>query len=176
MKIEALQPSDVVILITGDRLWNDMQTIANVFATFPSQTVIVHGYARGADTMADIMAATLGIRRVRCPAHWQHNEAKCIEVWGRCDSRCNEVIGRAAGIIRNHSMFDAYVPVVVHGFHNNLDESRGTKDMLKYAQKAGVETWLHTSTQQFQEIDLLANNKSKKSETSVNPSDFFSFE
>jgi hypothetical protein len=175
-KIEAVSPEEVIILMTGDRKWDDIETMYTVFRTFPANTVLVHGYAVGADTVAKIVCEELGLRSIACPAHWRHNEPKCIEVWGLCPPDCNEVVGRPAGVIRNKWMFDTYRPTVVHGFHNDIQSSRGTKDMLKYARKMKCDYWLHTSTEQW--LHAPALTKPKVTDT-IHPVDaarkFFNF-
>ncbi len=52
--------------------------------------------------------------------------------------------GRAAGPIRNKKMLVEGKPDLVVAFHNDIDASKGTKNMLKQAQKAGIATRLFT--------------------------------
>ena len=146
MKRESIAPYERVILVTGDRKWSKLEYVAEwIDRTFRwyEHPVLVHGYADGLDTVAGVAAQLLGYRVVRCPAHWRHNERRCVEVWGPCEDDCRECEGRAAGAIRNHAMLDTYHPVIVVGFHENIQESKGTKEMLNYAQKKYVETELH---------------------------------
>lgn len=45
--------------------------------------------------------------------------------------------GKKAGPIRNSEMLKKENPDLVVGFHNNIEESKGTLDMLRKAAKAG---------------------------------------
>jgi hypothetical protein len=146
MLIEQLPENAYVVLVTGDRLWTDLASVAHRLQTLPPETVIVHGYAKGLDTIVDVVARELGFRVIRCPSHWRHNDPKCVEVWGACPEDCAEVVGRPAGMIRNHKMLDSYHPRLVLAFYDNIIDSKGTKGMLKYAQKKKVENWLYTSS------------------------------
>jgi hypothetical protein len=163
MFIETLPDDAFVVLVTGDRNWTDLLTVATRLSQLPSNPVIVHGWAVGLDTVVDVVAHELGFRVIRCPAHWRHNEKKCVEVWGVCDVDCKEIVGRAAGAIRNHFMFDKYHPKIVLGWHDNIQESKGTKEMLTYAQKRGAETWLYsTHSEPIQNPPLTKRAKSGK--------------
>lgn len=50
--------------------------------------------------------------------------------------------GKAAGPIRNQHMLDEGKPDLVLAFHDNIEESKGTKDMVRRALKAGIPTIL----------------------------------
>jgi hypothetical protein len=145
MRVEVIHPHEIVTLVTGDRVWDNLETVVTVFSGFEPNTVVVHGYAKGADTVADVVAQEMGFRVVRCPAHWRHNERKVVEVWGPCPIDCTQVIGRPAGNIRNRWMLDNYHPGSVVGFHDHIMNSKGTKDMLTYAQQKNVPTILYNS-------------------------------
>lgn len=176
MKIEQLAPHEKVVLVTGDRDWDDLETVVTVFSEFTPNTVVVHGYANGLDTIADVVARDMQLRVIPCPAHWRHNERKCVEVWGPCPVDCCEVVGRPAGVLRNHMMYDAYHPAVVHGFHNNILNSKGTRDMLKYSMKRNTPSWLHTSRgEQILNPTLTKPRESKKLQN-IEENDWFYFE
>jgi hypothetical protein len=66
-----------------------------------------------------MVAEELGIPVLSFPADWAR-------------------FGRAAGPIRNQRMLDEGKPTLVLAFHNNIVESKGTKDMVKRARKAGI--------------------------------------
>lgn len=78
---------------------------------------IVHGDARGADRLAAQWAAVNWCRCTAYPAQWNRN-------------------GRAAGPIRNQRMLHEEHPHLVVAFPGG----RGTADMIKRAETAGVET------------------------------------
>lgn len=107
------------ILICGDRTWNDVHTIDVYISKLPKNTVIIHGACRGADTIAGERAKIHGLPVFPFPANWRK-------------------YGRKAGPIRNQNMIDNGKPCLVVAFHNNLFESKGTKDMIKRALKASI--------------------------------------
>lgn len=50
--------------------------------------------------------------------------------------------GKKAGPIRNQRMLDEGQPKIVFAFHDNLEESKGTKDMIERAANAGIPVFL----------------------------------
>ena len=58
---------------------------------------------------------------------------KVIMVWADW-----ELEGKAAGPIRNQRMLDIHQPDLVLAFHRFIANSKGTKDMVDRARKAGV--------------------------------------
>lgn len=126
------------VLICGDRNWTDREKIAQqlrllhliydraywetdgfITGTSVDMLTIMHGAARGADTIADEEASKLGFRIQAFPADW--------------------LLGRRAGSIRNQVMLEQH-PDLVLAFHSNIEESKGTKDMVKRARAAGIPT------------------------------------
>lgn len=82
---------------------------------------LIEGCAPGADTCAhDWGLENLG------PDYHHHFPAD----WAR--------YGRGAGPRRNQAMLDIGQPDLVVAFHNNLEASKGTKDMLTRAMGAGI--------------------------------------
>lgn len=79
-------------------------------------TEIIHGAARGADTLSGVYGRSHGIPVHEQPALWN-------------------TYGRRAGPIRNHEMLKLRPDLVV-GFLSR--GSRGTKHMLEISRKAGV--------------------------------------
>lgn len=112
----------MVILVTGDRNWVNKTVIKIVLSTFNDCTfndknnVIVHGAARGADTLAGIVARELRMQVKEYPAKWSEH-------------------GKSAGPIRNKLMYDSEHPDIVIAFHNDLENSKGTKHMVGIAKK-----------------------------------------
>lgn len=107
------------VLICGDRHWKDKEFIRNAMQILPAGTVVIHGAARGADTIAGDIAKAMGLQVLAFPAQWN-------------------TLGKAAGPVRNMNMLGEG-PDVVWAFHDNLNESRGTRNMIKLAMKRGVE-------------------------------------
>ncbi len=112
------------VLVCGDRNWSDMDLIKCALVDIEA-TEVVHGGCRGADLLGLEAAEFLGLDVVAYPADWNR-------------------YGRAAGPIRNQQMLDMGEPDMVFAFHNDIDASRGTKDMLRRADIAGVPNQLFT--------------------------------
>jgi hypothetical protein len=110
------------LLICGDRNWRDKSVIIETINKFRPD-IIIEGCANGADKLAGIAGEELGIEVKPFPADW-------------------EKYGRAAGPIRNSQMLKEGNPDVVVGFHYKIDESKGTRDMLTRAKKAGKATFI----------------------------------
>ena len=113
------------LLVCGDRNWWDALTIrTELFSRMPS--VVIEGEARGADTIAREEAESLGIPVEKYPADWEKH-------------------GRAAGPIRNKQMIDEGKPDFVLAFHDDYENSRGTRNMVSQAQDRGIPTtvWHH---------------------------------
>lgn len=106
------------ILFCGDRNWTDKQTIL-LAMKFWKPSLVIEGEARGADIMARECAQELNIPFIPFPAQWK-------------------TLGRRAGPIRNQQMLDEGLPDMVLAFHNNIDKSKGTKDMVTRANLAGI--------------------------------------
>jgi hypothetical protein len=133
------------ILITGDREWSTDRQLEQVLRVFSDLLIpvygrftVIHGDARGVDTMADIVGRGLNLTTIPCPAHWRHNEPKWVKAHGPCPDGCSELIGRPAGVLRNRYMLKTHTPGLVVAFHNNILNSRGTKDMVTIAKKAKI--------------------------------------
>jgi hypothetical protein len=117
------------LLVCGDRNWSDAETIDRVLTDFvgvldlvPNDAVemIVTGGASGADTLAIQWSVKHGIPTRTFMAEWKK-------------------YGKAAGPIRNEQMLKFGVNFVI-AFHPDIDKSKGTKDMIQRARKAGIPT------------------------------------
>jgi hypothetical protein len=111
------------ILITGDRNWTDYDLIFWALAELPSGTTIIEGEARGADIISRQCAETLELNIIRMPADW-------------------DTYHKAAGPIRNQAMLDLD-PDKTFAFHNNIKESKGTRDMCLRCIKKETPVTLH---------------------------------
>ncbi len=118
------------ILCCGDRNWSSRIPIRAALAHLPADTVIIHGAARGADTIAGEEAARCGLEVKAYPADWDKYH-------------------KAAGPIRNKQMLDEGEPTEVFAFHNDLLSSKGTKDMCKRALKAGLKVTVFGNSGSF---------------------------
>ena len=114
------------VLICGDRNWDDKETIEKYILSLPMGSVIIQGKCRGADEIARYYAFAYGYEYIDFPADW-------------------EKYGKAAGPIRNRQMLDKGDPDIVVAFHNDINQSKGTANMLKQAKERGIPTEIHTS-------------------------------
>jgi hypothetical protein len=112
------------VLVCGSRDWFDRGPIERELRKLPPGAIIVHGAARGADTIAGVVATDLGFEVRRYPANW-------------------DKYGKAAGPIRNGEMLrmehrlDEPIDKVL-AFSKDFANSRGTKDMMRQAREKFV--------------------------------------
>ncbi len=106
------------VLVCGSRHFTDETLMKEVLDKY-AITTLIEGEARGADTLSRLYAEGLGIPVSSFPADWLSH-------------------GKAAGPIRNKQMLDIGQPDLVIAFM--FKDSRGTKNMVEQAEKAGVET------------------------------------
>lgn len=110
------------ILVTGSRDWDDEGTIrlalAQITMLHGHEHVVVHGGARGADTIAGAVADawTGGMTTETHPADWNQ-------------------YGKRAGFVRNAEMVNAGADVCLAFIRNN---SRGATMCAQLAEKAGI--------------------------------------
>lgn len=124
-----------VVLITGDRNWyeNPEDGTACIYDELVllkqsyKDLLVIQGSCKGADLQAESYCKELEINYIGIPAKWTQ-------------------YGRAAGPIRNQEMLSFamnYFGIdLALAFHNNISESRGTRDMITRLMKAGVVTKL----------------------------------
>lgn len=112
------------ILVTGSRKWTDGALIRFALGQFEGKHTLIHGGAKGADTMAGWVAKQMGWDVEVYPADW----AKC---------------GRSAGPIRNNQMLDLE-PDIVLAFHEDLENSKGTGHCVKEARKRGYDVKIYS--------------------------------
>jgi uncharacterized protein (DUF2336 family) len=106
------------VLVCGGRDFSDWFLLRDTLTAMHEATpfsLLIHGAAPGADTLAETWAATKSVPTQRFVAFW-HTE------------------GRAAGPIRNQRMLDEGKPELVVAFPGG----KGTADMVARAEKAGV--------------------------------------
>jgi hypothetical protein len=121
------------VLVCGSRYWNDSFALyafldgllARHQKESRSPMVIIEGDAPGADTYAGNWAEyhPWDAELVKYPADW-------------------DKYGKAAGPIRNKQMLEEGKPTLVVAFTDNLEESKGTKNMVTQAKKAGVPVYV----------------------------------
>lgn len=117
------------VLVCGDRNWDNYHRIATILDDISmwhdGEIHIIHGGAKGADTLAGEWAKNTGRECTEVVADWKR-------------------YGRAAGPIRNKAMLDLN-PDLVIAFHSDITKSKGTANMVDQAQKAGHPIFLFTS-------------------------------
>lgn len=119
------------ILVTGDRDWNDIKRVVEVLEEYGPGTILIHGACRGADVICAAVGEALGFVVRDYPADWDKYK-------------------KGAGPVRNRQMlkeehvsnepFDICI-----AFHNDIENSKGTKDMMTCAKAAGIKTILISS-------------------------------
>lgn len=108
------------LLVFGSRHWTDEEAIAReIDSRLLDLECVICGMARGADLIGYKIAKDRGIPVEEYPADWNH-------------------YGRAAGPIRNQQMLDEGKPTEAVGFHEDIAQSKGTKDMVKRLKKFGI--------------------------------------
>jgi len=109
----------LTILVCGGRTYNNKEKIYEVLSSIHKETpisVLIHGAAKGADTLAGYWARENGIKEKQYPALWNTH-------------------GKAAGSIRNQQMLDSNTVELVVAFPGG----KGTSDMVSRAKKSGIE-------------------------------------
>ncbi len=112
------------LLVTGGRRFTDRAAVDDMLDrahAYRPITLLIHGAARGADSLAQDWAHRRGVPDLPFPI--------AEEEW--------DAIGPAAGPRRNSRMLIEGKPDGVLAFPGN----RGTADMVKQADRAGVPVW-----------------------------------
>lgn len=107
----------MIVLVTGSRDWDNEHIVRKALSTLPNKSTIIHGGARGADTIAGKIANELLYEVIVYRADWKR-------------------YGMGAGVIRNQHMLDDNPIIdIVFAFSNHFEDSRGTRDMIKRCTK-----------------------------------------
>lgn len=108
------------VLVCGGRDFNDSDFIHNQLCDLNAErgpfSVVIHGYAAGADHEANNWAQMMGLKIAGYRAEWQR-------------------YGNSAGPRRNQRMLDEGKPDLVVAFPGG----RGTADMVRRAKAAQIE-------------------------------------
>lgn len=118
----------MTVLICGSRYWAKPGPIgvlvAGLAAIHGAENVtVLHGGARGADSMAGAAAAQAGVLCNVYHADWPTH-------------------GKAAGPRRNQWMLEDGKPEMVFAFTDGLQNSPGTADMVARARKVGLPVYI----------------------------------
>lgn len=112
------------VLVCGGRDYQDRDFAFAALDRFAAKfgvECVIHGAAKGADTLADEWAGSRGVSVRRFPANWERD-------------------GKAAGLIRNQEMIDKAEPTAVIAFPGG----RGTADMVARAKRHGIPVYRPT--------------------------------
>lgn len=106
------------VLVCGSRSWRLPNVIEKRLRELPANAEILHGGARGADTLAAAIALDLGFFVEEYAADWKR-------------------YGKRAGMIRNVEMLDSW-PDLVLAFWDG--SSMGTAHVIREARRRGIAT------------------------------------
>jgi hypothetical protein len=130
------------VIVTGDRSWYDRnlarQVVNGLLLRYGPDLVIVQGAATGIDASFADACDDLGVAQEPHPARWKNLKAPGAVI--RYDQR-DHPYNANAGPERNAEMVAAAAEMCI-AFHRFLATSRGTKDCVRRAIKAGIPTYL----------------------------------
>ena len=104
------------VIVCGTRRWHDRKKVADRLFDLPVDSTIVHGAARGADTIAHQEAQKLGLLVEPHVAEW-------------------DKFGRGAGLIRNNEMAKLGADLCIAFWDG---KSAGTQHMIETAKRYGI--------------------------------------
>ena len=135
------------ILVCGDRKWSNEDCMRRVLEDL-DYSVLIHGDATGADRMSQkITLEDMNYKGepkkdiLVFPAPWDDIEGKPEYQLGT--RKDGSKYWKAAGNFRNRQMLTEGKPELVLAFYDDIAKSKGTLDMIKAANKAGVEVRLY---------------------------------
>lgn len=121
------------ILVCGGRNYDNVVRVHQAMQATPVDATIIVGGARGADTLAEVSALLLGRKVETYYANWNR-------------------YGKSAGVRRNQKMLDTGIDYVIA-----FDGGNGTADMVRRAEKAGVQVFYpdqgRLDVTDFREVD-----------------------
>jgi hypothetical protein len=132
------------VLISGGRDYKDYQKIYDALVAHGGADkigVVIHGGARGADTLAEIACQSLKIPTWPFPISEEDWRTK----------------GYAAGPLRNQQMLDEAAPEILLAFPG--PDSRGTWDMVRRTLDAGLPVRLYEGDNIWTENEIHRSGK-----------------
>lgn len=124
------------VIVTGDRYYKNVTAITNSLEAMREDLCVVHGACpSGADAIAERVCKEYMIPYHGYPAQWHryHN---------------------GAGPIRNTLMLDLYPNAEIIAFHDHLEISRGTKNMIEQATERGRKVTLYSKGEVFEQLTI----------------------
>ena len=102
------------VLICGSRDWKNREIICSWLSKLQNWRfdTVIEGEAKGADSIARDEAEKMGVVILKFPADWNKYH-------------------KAAGVIRNKQMLEEGRPDLIVAFHDNIENSKGTKDTIQ---------------------------------------------
>lgn len=109
------------VLVCGSRHGFPRNKIKARLTQLPADTTVIEGEYEGVDLIARAVALELGLDVIGIPANWVRHK-------------------KAAGPIRNRRMLDMLEKEedLVIAFHEDLANSKGTKDTVEEARLRGI--------------------------------------
>jgi hypothetical protein len=112
-------------MITGSRKWTDEEAIEQYLKWYHAPTTtLIHGAAKGADLLAARIGRRLGFKIEAYPADWKRQPDGTYD--------------KGAGLKRNQDMVNSLTPGVDEVLAFNLNNSHGTADAIRRANKRGI--------------------------------------
>lgn len=142
------------ILVCGDRNWTNRQIIRDALLThlLPGDVVLQggNGYLENGKAATNSIALSMCVRGADALAYQETRRfgVRAETIWADWD-----IHGRAAGPRRNSEMLKRR-PRLVLAFHNDLKQSKGTRDMTKKALSAGVRVVQYDEQGRHYELEL----------------------
>lgn len=109
------------VLIFGSRHWENTKLIADIVKDLKNKygdIIIIEGGCRGADYCGKVAAWLTHTKYEEYKADWS--------------------IGKKAGPLRNQRMIDEGKPDVAYCFHEDIENSKGSKDMYNRLKKHNI--------------------------------------
>ena len=122
------------ILVSGDRRWTDRELVFATLDTWHAMariTMLGEGCSEGAEQMAEEWARSRRIPLAHYPAPWA-------------------AMGPKAGAVRNSNALVSFGPHVILAFHDRLEESVTTGDLVTKGKRANVYVVLVTHPREAQ--------------------------
>lgn len=113
----------MTVLICGSRSITDQERLREIATLIPGGALVIHGAARGVDTILGAEAATRGHTVHAFPAEWDKH-------------------GKSAGFVRNIEMLKMLDPTNDFVLAVWDGVSRGTKHTIDEAKKRGIQVVL----------------------------------
>lgn len=107
------------VLVCGSRTWKDGERIGTALEKLAKETGVIHGAAKGADSLAGLVARLQHRSVQEFPAAW-------------------DKLGKEAGPARNRQMLDEGEPFAVWAFIDDPVKSAGTANMVLQALLEGL--------------------------------------